>query len=367
MTGIAPATEQARQSPGAFCSIASGVIPLDMTPTNPTYVLAGDIGGTKTDLAVIAPGRGPRNPVAQEQYPSADFATLDDIVQKFRESHGFPIAAACFDIAGPVVNGRVHTTNLPWAIDEKDLQRSLSIPTVRILNDLEATALGVPLLGNTDLEVISPGTPVEHGPIAVIAPGTGLGEAFLTWDGAAYRPHASEGGHADFAPADEEQIALLRYLAAKDGHVSWERACSGIAVPGLYEFLRDDRHITESPAIAPQVAAAPDPTRFILNTAVYSPAASALCTATLRLFASILGAEAGNLALKVMATGGVYLAGGIPMHILSALHAKSFTGAFTSKGRLSGLMSDIPVKVVKAQAALIGASSYAIRLLQTNA
>jgi glucokinase len=332
--------------------------------SNPTYVLAGDIGGTKTDLAVISADRGPRDPIAQAEFHSADYPALDDVVREFRKVHDFPLAAACFDIAGPVVNGRVHTTNLPWVVDETELQGNLDIPVIKVFNDLEATALGIAQLGDSDGEVLATGRFVQHGPIAVIAPGTGLGEAFLTWDGSAYQPHPSEGGHADFAPADEEQIALLRYLAARDGHVSWERACSGLAVPDLYAFLRDDRKIAESPAIALQVAAAPDKTRFILNTAVESPGSSALCTATLRLFASILGAEAGNLALKVMATGGVYLAGHIPMAILPALQDESFTHAFTSKGRMSHLMTLFPMKVVKAQAALIGAAVLALRLVQ---
>lgn len=327
-------------------------------------VLAGDIGGTKTDLAVLSEARGPRDPIARAEFHSSDYASLEDIVREFRKGQDLPVAAACFDIAGPVIQGRVKTTNLPWDVDEAVLGSALDIAAVRIINDLEATALAVPLLQDDELHVISEGHAIEHGNIAVIAPGTGLGEAFLTWDApGGYRAHASEGGHADFAPADEQQIGLLRYVGKEGAHVSWERVCSGIGIPNLYAYLRDVAGVVEVPPVAVALAAAADSTRFILETAVDSPESSPLCDATLRLFTAILGAESGNLALKTMATGGVYLAGGIPMHILPALDAGAFAAAFCRKGRMSDLMAQVPVKVIKAQAALIGAATFALRML----
>jgi glucokinase len=329
-----------------------------------TVLLAGDLGGTKTDLAIYSDESSLHNPVAEARYASADFPSLEAMCQDFLARVKTPVTAACFDVAGPVSEGRAAITNLPWLVDAQELRTTLGLRTVELLNDLQAIAHAIPLLAREDLHTLDAGVPAPHGALAVIAPGTGLGEAFATWDGAGYRAHPSEGGHADFAPADEAQIALLRFLHARFGHVSSERVCSGLGIPNLYDYLLASGFAAEDPAVAAALAAAPDRTRFILETALDAGAPSVLCRATLRMFVSILGAEAGNLALKVLATGGVYLAGGIPAHILPALHSAEFLEAIRRKGRFALLLEQVPVHViVNPRVALLGAASYGLRML----
>ncbi len=201
-------------------------------------LIAGDIGGTKTLLALYAPEQGGRKSVQEKLYHSADYKSLDDIVRAFIADTGAKVRAACFDVAGPVIAGRAHLTNLPWDMEEGAMQRALGLEQVTLLNDLKAVAYAVPYLEDGDLHVINPGTPEPHGQIAVIAPGTGLGEAFLIWNGAEYIAGASEGGHADFGPNDDLQAGLWRAVRQKFGHASLERVCSGIGIPNIYDFLR---------------------------------------------------------------------------------------------------------------------------------
>ncbi len=309
-------------------------------------LLAGDIGGTKTKLALYSPHAGPRAPLREETFSSARFPSLEAVVREFLATVREPVDRACFGVAGPVVDGHAEVTNLPWIIDERHLQRELRISSVRLLNDLVATARAVPLLEPSDLHTVNAGTRVRGGAIAVIAPGTGLGEAFLAWDGARYRPHPSEGGHTDFGPTTPEQHGLLRYLEARFEHVSYERVCSGLGLPFIYAYLKDSGHAEEPGWLREQLAAAPDPTPVIVNAALTRGEECALCAAALRIFVSVLGAEAGNLALKVLATGGVYLGGGIPPRILPVLRDGRFMEAFTRKGRLSGLLVQMPVHVI---------------------
>src|SRR5919202_1770909 len=271
-------------------------------------VLAGDIGGTKTALGVFTHEAGPRAPLAQREFPSADYPGLAAIVREFLAAHPLPVTSACFDVAGPVVGGRAKVTNLSWVVDVDDLARDLALDPVYLLNDLEALAYAVPALEPDDLRTFNAGDPEPHGPIAVIAPGTGLGEAFLTWGVAGYRAHASEGGHVDFAPADEAQIELLRYLLRRFEHVSYERLCSGIGIPNIYDGLLDSGRFSESPEVARRLADADDRTPVIVQAALAEPPC-ALCAETFRTFVRILGAQAGNLALTVMATGGDYIGG----------------------------------------------------------
>lgn len=327
-------------------------------------LLAGDIGGTKTDLAVFSPEKGLGAPLARAEFPSRDYATLEAVAREFVSKVQMPIDRACFAIAGPVIQGRVKTVNLPWVVDANVLADSLNLQTVVLLNDLEATAMAVPFLGPADSLILWPGEPVPGGSIAVIAPGTGLGEAFLTWDGTRYRAHASEGGHADFGPTGALQLDLLRYMLDRFEHVSYEQVCSGLAIPAIYDFLRDSGYGAEPPEFGQQLADAEDRTPLIVTSALQQPAAHPLCAATLNLFVRILGAEAGNLALKVLATGGVYLAGGIPPRILSALGESAFMEAFRSKGRLSELLGRVPVSVVLRPAALMGAASRGLELFE---
>ena len=323
-------------------------------------LLAGDVGGTKTILAVFSAQAGPREPLARSEFASQDFRSLAEMVAAFLKTVSHPIDAACFGIAGPVIEGAVKTTNLPWLVEAREIGAQFGLEPVHLLNDLEAVAHAVPLLGPADLQTLAAGQPVENGNLAIIAPGTGLGEAFLTRDGDRWIAHASEGGHADFAPADDLQMELLRYLKPRFGHVSFERVSSGIGVPNIYDFLRDSGYASETADIARQLDGTTDRTRTILQVALETPEASPLCAATLDVFTSVLGAEAGNLTLKVMATGGLYLGGGIPPRILASLESGPFLTFFRDKGRFSELMSRIPVHVIVAQAALIGAASHGL-------
>ena len=325
-------------------------------------LLAGDIGGTKTALGVFTHEAGPRAPLAQREYPSADFPGLAEIVRDFLATTDVPVSAACFDVAGPVVGGRAKVTNLPWVVDVDELGRDLTLDPVYLLNDLEALAYAVPALEPGDLRTFNEGDPEPRGPIAVIAPGTGLGEAFLTWGVAGYRAHASEGGHVDFAPIDEAQFELLRFLLRRFEHVSYERVCAGIGIPNIYDGLLDSGRYAASPDVARRVAEADDPTPVIVQAALAAPPC-ALCAETFRTFVRILGAQAGNLALTVMATGGVYIGGGIPLRTLDAIRAEDLMTPFLSKGRLSHVMARMPVHVIARPVPLMGAAWYGLTML----
>ncbi|HEY8460287.1 MAG TPA: glucokinase [Blastocatellia bacterium] len=323
-------------------------------------LLAGDIGGTKTDLAIFSNEAGPRAPLVQTKARSADYPSLQALAKEFLTKTPMPVVRACFAVAGPVIAGRVKTTNLPWVMDEDSLARDLGLKSVHLMNDLEAIAEAIPILRDSDVRALNVGQPVSEGAIGVIAPGTGLGESFLVWNGSRYVAHSSEGGHADFAPTDERQIGLLRRMLKRFDHVSVEQVCSGIGIPHIYEYLRDVEHIPEAPEVAQAIASARDPSAVIIASAVDPRNASELCEATLDMFVSILASEAGNLALKILATGGVYLAGGIPMHAMRALQTPRFMESFRRKGRFSELMERIPVHVVTVRAALIGAAAYGL-------
>jgi glucokinase len=325
-------------------------------------LLAGDIGGTKTDLAIISPERGPRAPLLRAEFPSAGFPSLPALVRAFLATTAYEVDRACFDVAGPVLEGRSTVTNLSWVLDEGELARELGLESVHLLNDLHAIAIAVPTLGADELHTLNPGRPAREGVIAVVAPGTGLGEAFLVWDGVSYRACPSEGGHAGFAPASELEADLLKHLMKRFGHVSRERVCSGLGIPNLYGFLRDQGHATESAELAAALAAASDPTPLIGEAALRRSPPDPLSRAALELFIAILATEAGNFALEVLATGGVYLAGGIPAHILPALGEGGFMRQFVRKGRLTDLLTQIPVHVVLARAALIGSAIRGLEL-----
>jgi len=320
--------------------------------------LAGDVGGTKSALAIIDSELGPRDFLEKATYPSADYPSLDALVAEFLKGKKWQLARASIDVAGPVVDGRCQTTNLPWVIEEKSLSKQLGIP-VRLVNDLDAIAHAIPLLEAGDLETLNQGAPVKHGALAVIAPGTGLGEAFLEWNGTSYRAYPSEGGHTDFAPSGPLQLKLLNYLMDRFGHVSYERVCSGIGVPNLYAFIKDSGICSEPDWLREQIAAAPDPAPVIGQAALDDKADIAV--ATLDLFVSILGSEAGNLALKVLATGGIYLGGGIPPRIIPFLKKAEFFHSLQNKGRFSSLLASIPIYIIlNHEAALIGAARHGL-------
>jgi glucokinase len=323
-------------------------------------LIAGDIGGTKTDLAIYSIESGPHAPQAQAQFHSADYRSLQAMVCEFLAQAKISVAYASFDVAGPVIDGHVKTTNLPWVMDEISLAKDLNLKSVHLMNDLEAVARAVPILRGVDLVTLNEGQPVPNGTIAVIAPGTGLGESFLTWHRSEYLAHSSEGGHSDFAPSDERQIHLLEYLLQRFDHVAVERVCSGIGIPNIYEYLRDVEHIVERPEVTQLIASAKDHTKAIVEAASDPKNPSELCRASIRVFVSILAGEAGNLALKVLATGGVYLAGGVALHVLDGLKQPQFMQSFARKGRFKDLMGRIPVHVITAQAALVGAANFGL-------
>jgi glucokinase len=327
-------------------------------------LIAGDIGGTKTDLAIYSKEAGPHSPLAQTQLPSADFPSLQALVKTFLAQVRMTVDVASFDVAGPVINGHVKTTNLPWVMDEATLAKDLNLKAVHLMNDLEAVARAVPVLRASDLLTLNEGAPGAKGPIAIIAPGTGLGESFLTWDGSKYLAHGSEGGHSDFAPTDERQIRLLRYLLKRFDHVGYERVCSGIGIPNIYEYLRDEEKLPERPEVTQLIASSKDRAKAIVDAATDPQNQSELCTATIGLLVSILASEAGNLALKVLATGGVYLAGGVALHLASALQQPRFMQAFTRKGRFKDMMERMPIHLITTRAALIGAATYGLERLR---
>ncbi len=324
-------------------------------------LLAGDVGGTKTLLAIFSPEAGPRAPLVEATFPSARFDGLESVVQEFLAQTDLSVRRASFGIAGPIVGAQARVTNLPWLIDEAELRTALDLSSASILNDLQAIAHAVPFLEPADLHTLNEGNPDPGGAIAVIAPGTGLGEAFLTWDGVRYRPHPSEGGHVDFAPLDELQLGLLRHLQEHAEHVSYERVCSGRGLPIIYAYLKDIGFAEEPDWLAERLAAAFDPTPIIANAGL--ECGCKLSRETLDLFVAILGAEAGNLALKVMATGGVYLGGGMPRKILPALKEGRLMRPFLSKGRFRDLLARVPVHVIlNPRTALMGAACHGLGL-----
>jgi glucokinase len=327
-------------------------------------LIAGDIGGTKTDLAIYSNESGPHTPLAETQLHSADYPSLQAMVTAFLDQVKISVDVASFDVAGPVIDGHVKTTNLPWLMDERTLAKDLNLKAVHLMNDLEAVARAVPALRAADLLTINKGEPVSNGPIAIIAPGTGLGESFLTWNGSQYVAHGSEGGHSDFAPTDARQIRLLQYLLPRFGHVGVERVCSGIGVPNIYEFLRDEEKMPEQAEVAQRIASAKDRTKAIVEAALDPQRPSEPCRATVDVLVSILASEAGNLALKVLATGGVYIAGGVAVHLAEALKDPRFMKIFTRKGRFKELMERIPIHVITTRAALLGAAAFGLESLK---
>jgi len=325
-------------------------------------LIAGDIGGTKTDLAIFSSEAGPFLPIAEARVHSLDYSSLQAIVREFLARVKQPVDRACFAAAGPVIGGRVKTTNLPWVIEETLLAQELNLDPgrVHLINDLEAIARAVPILRPSDAITINVGEPIAKGSIAVIAPGTGLGESFLTWDGSRYQAHSSEGGHSDFSPADELQVRLLEYMFRKFDHVSFEHVCSGIGIPNLYGFLRDAEGLPEDTEVAKLIASEPDPSFVIIDQAINPASNSKLSKATINLFVSIPSSEAGNLAVKVLATGGVYIAGGAAIRTLEFIRRPSFMERFKRKGRFAELLGRIPVHVVVSPAGLAGAAAYGL-------
>ena len=330
-------------------------------------LLAGDIGGTKTILAVFASDSDPAQPLVERTFSSADYPSLEVMALEFLSSIDLKPTHGSFGVAGPVVRGKATTTNLPWTIDRSSLLHSVGLQAAHLLNDLEAIAHAAPHLGPDDLHSLNEGRPEREGALAIIAPGTGLGEAFLVWSDTGYRAYPSEGGHCDFSPVNDLELELLKYLKGKHGHVSFELVCSGIGIPNIYSFLKDRGHAEEPPWLSEELSVSKDPNPVIISNGIERAEECAICRLTLETFVSILGREAGNLALKVMATGGVYLGGGIPPKILPALEGGMFMEGFRNKGRMTSTLDRIPVRVImNSRAALIGAACYGLERMEKD-
>lgn len=325
---------------------------------NRNLVLAGDIGGTKTHLALFSVRGEKLHAEGLRTFPSKRYSGLVPLLQEFLAGDAPKIDAASFGIAGPVVDGKVKTPNLPWMIDTADLRRALKLDCVALLNDLEAGAYGIFTLGNDEFCTLNEGTMRQAGNKALIAAGTGLGQAILYDDGHHFRPLASEGGHADFAPRNELEIELLRHLIERFDHVSYERVLSGPGLFNIYRFFKERRGLEEPQWLTERFAASDDNSAVVSKTALAGEAE--ICVKSLELFASLYGAEAGNLALTAKSLRGIYIGGGIAPKILAKLKDGTFMRSFVDKGRYADLLAAMPVQVVlNDQAALRGAAYYA--------
>ena len=325
-------------------------------------VLAGDIGGTKTNLGLFSMGRHRPRLETMETFLSRDHPNLERIISRFLDKHKRPVTSACFGIAGPVVDGRSKVTNLPWVISERRIKERFSLPRVCLINDLAATALAISFLRRSELYPLNKPRRERGKNIALIAPGTGLGVSLAVFQGGSYLPVPSEGGHVDFAPRNDEEIGLWRYLNRRHGHVSIERVLSGPGIYDIYSWLKASRHYKE-PAYLKKMIREMDPAKAITQSAMAHN--NVVCSKALTLFVSALGAVSGNLALTGMATGGVYLGGGIPPKILPAIKEGAFMRAFTDKGRFKDVLEKIPVRVIlNDKAALLGAAHCAIKRLE---
>ena len=325
-------------------------------------ILAGDVGGTKVHLALYSFEEGRLRPLRDQKYPAADYSSLEVIVQEFLASgagQSEQILAACFGCPGPVRDGRLKLTNLPWTLDARDLAKSLKIDHIFLINDLEANGYGVPELAPESIYTLQAADPAAAGHRGLIAAGTGLGEALLIWDGKSrHTPIPSEGGHCDFAPRNEREIALLEYLRRTlKGRVSFERVVSGLGLRNVYGFLKDEVGMPE-PTWLRERLEVEDPNAVIGSCA--EDGSSELCHETMQMFSAAYGAETGNIALKVLAVGGMYLGGGIAPKVLKTLQSGAFLQAFVDKGRLRPVLEAIPVRVILDDTcALLGAAAYA--------
>lgn len=328
-------------------------------------ILAGDVGGTNTRLAFYEVEGGNFREITLKVYPSDEYDSLESIVKEFSATLKQPVTRACFGVAGPVVKGRCKTPNLAWVIERDHLAAALGIDAVDLINDLEANAYGIGALGPVDFAPLSEGSPDESGNAALISAGTGLGQAGLFRHGKELLPFASEGGHTDFAPRTDLEVELLRYLLNRYERVSFERVLSGPGIYNIYRFLRDTGRGDEPPWLTDEIEKG-DPAAIISRAALDGK--SELCAHALDLFCSIYGAEAGNLALKFKATGGVFVGGGIAPKILPKLVQPAFMESFRAKGRMRKLLELIPVKVIlNDQTALLGAARLGVHSLKASA
>lgn len=320
-------------------------------------LLAGDIGGTKTNLAIFAP-ENPLQPLAEASFPSAAYDSLETMLNEFLTAFGLTVDRAAFGVAGPVIEGRAKITKLPWVIDSKSIETSFHLSKVILANDLVATAHGIDNLPDSDLVCLNQGRPIKHGPLAIIAPGTGLGEAMMFWDGKSYQPQATEGGHALFSPANRQQLALATFLFDQYGPVTFDLLASGRGLPLIYNFLKQEGNHDEPSWLAKAMAEG-DPGPVISNAALDTTSANPLCLATLRLFVEVLAVEAANLAFKALSTGGIFIGGGIPPRI-TPIFRDVFMSAFIGRRSLHDLLAAMPIHLItNPKTALLGAARLA--------
>src|SRR5680860_238098 len=318
-------------------------------------ILAGDVGGTKTNLALYRIENGRFLAVKEQTYPTADFKSFTDMASTFCDSDS-TVDGLCLGVAGPVTQGKVHGTNFPWDIDSTEIAKSLNVPSVSLINDMEANAYGLSALDEKDFEILRPGTDV-HGNAAIISPGTGLGEAGLFWDGSKYHPFATEGGHCDYSPRNDIDLELWHFLHQKYGHVSWERVLCGHGIYDIYLFLKRYRNLPESTTLHEKFQKE-DHAAVITHEAIEG--SDPVCLEALELFTRYLANECAQLGLKIKATGGIYIGGGIVPKIMAGVSREIFHDNFLNAGRMNSLLEMIPVKVVlNPKTALLGAGLYA--------
>jgi len=322
-------------------------------------ILAGEIGATRTRLAAYETEGSRLQGVVEKTFLSQNYASLAEILPQFTRTEGIPVHSACFGVAGPVRGGRSKISNLPWTIDAKELAAQLKLPTVGLLNDLEAYAYGIDALDSKDFITLSTGSEDAEGNRAVISAKTGLGMAGLYWDGFRHHPFACEGGHADFAPRDQIQTELLAYLQKEYGRVSCERILSGPGIRHIYDFLRDAKKMEVPAWLREQLSSAPDPSPLISQLAMEKK--SPICEQTMSIFVSVFGAEAGNSALRYLTTGGIFIGGVIAAKIAAKMQDGTFMQAFLDKGRMESILKDMLVQIiVNDDCGLIGAARYTL-------
>ena len=326
----------------------------------PNCVLAGDIGGTKTNLGLFVRGKTRPKEWRSATFSSREATSLDAVIDRILQRYPVQVKSACFGIAGPVINGECRTTNLPWIISQKKLQKRFGWDQLHLVNDLVSTAVAIPLLNHREVKALNGLRVRKDRNIGLMAPGTGLGMALLVYEDGHHRPIPSEGGHAGFAPCDESDVKLWHYLHARFGHVSLERVLSGQGLVNIYDWLRSGADYTESPDVQAAMRAS-EAAQVITENAVNG--GDPLCRAALQRFCHVLGSAAGNLALTGMTTGGLFLGGGIPPRILPFLEAGDFINAFNAKGRFTDFMNNTAVRVIlNDRAALMGAAAIALNL-----
>jgi glucokinase len=322
-------------------------------------ILAGEIGATRTRLAAFESEGNKLQCVVEKTYKSQEHSGLAEIISGFIRTEGIPVHSACFGVAGPVRGGRSKISNLPWTIDSRELAAQLRLSMVGLLNDLEAYAYGVDGLESKDFVMLREGAEDAEGNRAVISARTGLGVAGLYWDGYRHHPFACEGGHADFAPRNDLEMELARYVRSKHGHVSCERILSGPGIKNIYEFLRDSNKAEEPGWLKDQMSEAPDQPALISKLALEKKAP--ICEQALTIFVSVYGSETGNCALNFMSTAGIFIGGSIAAKILPKMQDPVFIQSFLDKGRMRALLEDMPVKIVlNDDAGLIGSARYTL-------